>query len=256
MILQRQLALPFPHAPHYDAEDFCAAPSNEAALTWLARTAEWPGGRLAVWGEEGSGKTHLLHLWTRRTGAHRIEGATLRGVPRLPPRNGTAGGLAIDDADAASDEPALLHLMNAMAEAGRPLLLAGRTPPARWRVRLPDLASRLRALTAVGLRPPEDDLLRTLLARLLSDRQLTIAEPLQSWLLLHLPRRPAALREAVARLDRAALAAGGRVGRPLAAAVVAELADEPAPGGADDGATDDVFASQGATASPSAPALI
>jgi hypothetical protein len=38
---------------------------------------------------------------------------------------------------------------------------------------------------------------------------------------LHLPRSQGAIREVVARLDRAALAAGGRVTRTLAQAVAA-----------------------------------
>jgi chromosomal replication initiation ATPase DnaA len=46
----------------------------------------------------------------------------------------------------------------------------------------------------------------------------------QEFLLAHLPRTPAALQEAAARLDRAALASGGRVTRALAAAVVDEMA--------------------------------
>ena len=61
-----------------------------------------------------------------------------------------AGPLAIDDADTAP-ELALLHLLNAAAEAGFPVLLTGRSPPARWHIALPDLASRLRAATAVEI---------------------------------------------------------------------------------------------------------
>ena len=137
----------------------------------------------------------------------------------MPP----AGGVALDDADAMAEEPALLHLLNAAREAGLPVLLAARTPPARWPVRLPDLASRLRAVTAVEILPPEESLLRALLLRLLADRQLAVRPDLQDWLLLRLPRSPAALREAVARLDRAALAAGGAVTRPIAAGVVAAM---------------------------------
>jgi hypothetical protein len=44
-------------------------------------------------------------------------------------------------------------------------------------------------------------------------------------MLLRLPRHPAALREAAARLDRAALAAGGGVTRTLAEAVVAAVVE-------------------------------
>ncbi len=45
-------------------------------------------------------------------------------------------------------------------------------------------------------------------------------EPVQDWLLLRLPRDPAALREAAARLDQAALAAGRRVTQAIAADVL------------------------------------
>jgi chromosomal replication initiation ATPase DnaA len=220
-----QLVLPFPHQPDFAASDFITAPSNAAALAWLDRTADWPGGRLALWGEAGRGKTHLLHRWADGRGARLLSGPALTGLPELPEvQLPGVGGVALDDADMAAEETALLHLLNAAAEAGLPVLLAGRTPPARWPVRLPDLASRLRAITAVEIGPPEDSLLRALLARLLSDRQLAVAEGVQDYLLTRLPRTPAALADAVRRLDRYALATGGAVTRALSAMVLAEIA--------------------------------
>ena len=188
------------------------------AAAWLARPAIWPGGRLALWGNEGVGKTHLLHGWAARTGARFLDGPALRAAWPLQ-------ALAIDDADLADDAP-LLHVLNAAAEAGQPVLLAARTPPGRWRTDLPDLRSRLRAITAIELPPGDDAFLRTLLERLLSDRQLVVTPSVQDWLLVHLPRTPGAVREAVARLDRAALAAGRAVTRGLAAQAVAELLDD------------------------------
>jgi hypothetical protein len=50
---------------------------------------------------------------------------------------------------------------------------------------------------------------------------LRVAPDLQAWLLARLPREAAALAEAVARLDRAALAAGGPVTRALARSALA-----------------------------------
>jgi chromosomal replication initiation ATPase DnaA len=211
----RQLPLPFLFAPQFDAGEIIAAPSNADALAWLGRTAEWPQRRLALWGEAGSGKSHLLHRWAARSHGVVLPGPGLRLVPPTAP-------LAIDDADAAPERP-LLHVLNAAAEAGLPVLLAGATPPARWPIALPDLASRLRAVTAVEIRSAEDTLLRALLARLLAERQIAVAEPVQDWLRLRLPRTAAAMREAAARLDRAALAAGGRVTRALAGEVLADM---------------------------------
>lgn len=213
-----QFPLPFPHQPSYRTDEFLRAESNEAALSWLDRVADWPGGQLALWGEAGCGKTHLLHVWTGRIGAALQAGASLPAIPELRP----GGGLAIDDADRAAEEP-LLHVLNAAREARLPVLLAAALPPARWNVRLPDLASRLRAITAVQIGAAEDSLLEALLRRLVADRQLDLSAALQDWLRRRLPRSPAALREAVGRLDHAALAAGGRISRTLAADVLQDL---------------------------------
>lgn len=213
----RQLPLPLPHRPRYGA-DFLPAASNAAARRWLGRVEQWPQRRLALWGEAGTGKTHLLHRWATEHGATLLTGDAPAGHSVLPTR-----ALALDDADRCADEPALLHLLNSFAEAGVAVLLAAREPPARWPVRLPDLASRLRAIQAVPIEPPDDGLLRALLARLLAERQLQVPPALQDWLLLRLPRSAAAMREAAARLDAAALAAGGRVTRGIAAAELADL---------------------------------
>ncbi len=211
-----QLPLPFPHDPVYDARAFLAAESNHNAMTWLARMADWPDRRLALWGQAGCGKTHLLRLWARQTGAVRLAGQTLRVMQELPDQ----GAIAVDDADTAAPDTALLHLLNSARDRGLIVLMTGRTAPSRWPARLPDLSSRLRAVTAVEIRPPDDDLLRALLRRLLADRQLAVPQPVQDWLLLHLPRTPAALRDAVARLDRASLAFGTAITRPFAAGLL------------------------------------
>jgi chromosomal replication initiation ATPase DnaA len=149
------------------------------------------------------------------TGATLLAGTLLALPP--PPRP-----IAIDDADAAS-ERLLLHVLNTCRETALPVLLAAREAPARWACALPDLASRLRAMPAVQLRPAEEALLRALFDHLARERQMRVAPHLRDWLLLRLPRSQAAVREAVARLDHASLAAGGRVTRGLALAVVASL---------------------------------
>jgi hypothetical protein len=65
--------------------------------------------------------------------------------------------------------------------------------------------------------------LRMLFARLLAERQVPVSRALQDWLLLRLPRSPAILREAVARLHRAFLVGRGRVTRALARIVLDDL---------------------------------
>jgi chromosomal replication initiation ATPase DnaA len=210
-----QLLLPFPHAPGYDPRDFVPAASNQEALAWL--DTDWPDRRLALWGPGGCGKSHLLHIWAERTGARELTGATLtdRALRELDAMPANAA-LALDEADTVASEPLLLHLLNMARDRGLQVLLAARSAPSRWPVMLPDLSSRLRAVTAVEIRPPGDDLLAALLAHLLSDRQLSVAPQVQTWLLTRLPRSPAALRQAVVMLDRASLESGKAISQRFA----------------------------------------
>ncbi len=210
-----QLRLPFTRAERYTDAGFLRAGSNQAALAWLARPEDWPDGRLVLWGPEGCGKTHLLHVWAAQQ-------AAVLSAPDGPPTK----PVAIDNAEHAP-ERGLLHLLNAAAEAGLPVLLTARRAPARWDIALPDLASRLRAATAVEIRPPEDSLLRNLLASQLAERQLRVDETVQDWLIARLERTPAAIRDAVNRLDAASLATSGRFTQRQAAAVLVGLDDAP-----------------------------
>lgn len=217
----RQLTLPFAELTQlYAEEDFCPAPSNAAAREWLARPQAWSNGRLVLWGEAGCGKTHLLHVWAQAHGAKIITGTALRGLLR------PQGPVAVDDADLAPEPTALLHLLNAAAEADVPVLLASRQPPVRMGYKLADLTSRLRASASIEIRAPEDELLEALLTRLAAARQLSLPIAARNLLLLHLPRAPAYYREAVARLDRLAMDRGVRITRAMAAEVAAEITAE------------------------------
>ncbi len=221
----KQLTLPFADEQNYAAEDFCPAPSNTAAREWLQRPDAWSNGRLILWGEAGCGKTHLLHIWAQAQNAEivdtaRLNSITLHGLRRVE------RPIALDDADLVPDPQALLHLLNMAAEAGQPVLLAARLPPARMAYKLADLTSRLRAAQAVEIRQSEDELLEQLLTKLAAQHQLTLSIPVRNTLLLHLPRAPAFYREAVARLNRAGFDRGSRISRNLALEVATGLTQD------------------------------
>jgi chromosomal replication initiation ATPase DnaA len=238
---QLALALSVPVSRH--RADLIEDSSNAEALAWLDRPGDWPLGRFAIHGPAGVGKSHMLAAMAEARGWAMLDATALRGLPALP-----GSGVVLDDADCAAEEAALFHLINLCAEHGAHLLMAGRSAPARWPVALSDLASRLRATAAAGIGPPSDALLGALLAKLFADRQLRVTSDLQSWLLTRLPREAAALAEAVARLDRAALAARVPVTRGLARAVL---------GGWDGfAAANDGFEASAPGASPALPALL
>jgi len=88
---------------------------------------------------------------------------------------------------------------------------------------LPDLASRLRAMPAIGIEPPDDALLAAVLVKHFADRQLRIMPAVIGYLVPRMERSFAMAAALAARLDELALAAGIPVGIPLARRALAEL---------------------------------
>jgi chromosomal replication initiation ATPase DnaA len=222
-----QLAFELGHPTSTSEVDFQVADGNREAAAWIGRWPDWPARGLVIHGPPGAGKSHLLAVWRRRTGALAVDAES------LPPASGAPTvardvAVAIDDADriaGGSAEVALLHLYNRVVEAEGWLLLTGREPPSRWPLGLPDLASRLKALPAVALAPPDDALLAAVLVKLFADHQLTVSEEVVTLLLSRMERSFAAARETVAALDAASLAEQRKIDKAL----VRELTGERRP---------------------------
>lgn len=223
----RQLPLDLPHRPALGGGDFLVAPCNAEAVAWLDRWPDWPAPALALHGPGGCGKTHLGHVWQVRSGAIFIDAPEL-AVDRLPMLVSASGAVILDGAERA-EERALLHLYNLVAERGGHVLLIANEPPARWATALADLRSRLLAAPAVAVAAPDEALLGALLVKLFADRQLAVGADVIAYLLPRLERSFEAARQAVARLDAAALAAHRRITVPLVRQVLAgdAAADQP-----------------------------
>ncbi len=220
--MARQLAFDLPGAPSLRREDFMVTAANANALRSLEGWADWPGGKLALIGPPGSGKSHLVGIWAAETGATVLAGAALcnADIPTLA----ETGRVAVEGAAAVAGAPeaerALLHLHNHLLAGGGRLLLTSATAPARWPVDLPDLASRLAATATAHLEPPDDALLAAVLVKLFADRQIVVPPAVVGYLVARMERSLAAARDLVARLDRRALAEHRRIGLQLAAEVL------------------------------------
>lgn len=186
--------------------------SNRAAVEALEAWPNLIGGVLALSGPRGSGKTRVATAWAERTGAHILMGAEadtadlseLEGQPVL-----------LDRADQASDET-LFHLINLAQAPGGALLLVARTAPSQWTRQLPDLRSRLDAITTLAIEAPDDPILAAILEARFAERGIRPAPDVIPYLLFRIERSADAAAEVVDQLD----AAGGPVNRTTARQVL------------------------------------
>lgn len=217
----RQLVLDLAARPALGRSDFFVSPANALALAHVDAWPAWPGRRLAVAGPEGSGKTHLAHVWAARSGARLIGAEELPGLDIGAVAEDAA--FVVEDADGLwgpAAEEMLFHLCNRLAARGS-LLVTGREPPSRWPIRLPDLASRLAVAPVARLELPDDDLLAALLCKLFGDRQLVVAPEVVRYLAVRIDRAFSAAERVVAAIDLAGLAERRAISLRLAGEVLA-----------------------------------
>jgi len=214
----RQGVLNLPVEPQFEPADFLVSDSNRAAFDLIERWPDWPARAVIIEGPVGSGKTHLAHLWCRRSGAMLVpvDTAALADPAALPVI------VAVDDAERA-DERALLHLYNLTLERGGSLLLTLPAPSAALTIGLADLASRLRSLPVASIASPDDRLLASVLVKHFADRQLRVAPAVFAYLLPRIERSFAAAAAVAARLDQLALERRQKVTIKLAREALAEF---------------------------------
>ncbi|MEA2935109.1 MAG: hypothetical protein QOD74_1755 [Variibacter sp.] len=218
----RQLALDLPHAESFAREDFLEADCNANALALIEAWPDWASRSVALVGPKGSGKSHLAAIWAETAGARFLAARALAEADLA--QSLATGALVVEDLQAnAFDERSLFHLLNLAREEDAFLLLTSAVEPASLPVTIADLGSRLRALPAVLLGAPDDDLLHAVLVKLFFDRQLQPDPGLISFLLTRIERSLAGAKKAVAQLDSEAL----RLGRPVTRMLAAQLFSTP-----------------------------
>lgn len=214
-----QLRLEWPAQDDLSAGSFVASPANAPAESAISAWRDWPGGAFALVGPAGAGKSHLAAIWAQQNGAARLK----------PGAESPHGDVALyEDADRSLDDSLMFSLINAAMHGSlEGVLFTARTRPVNWPAKMPDLVSRLRALSFVELMPPGEAELAQILSKLLRDRHVRPRRRLIDYLLRRMERSPGGARDLLARLDGAAAARGERINLALAREYFSGQADGP-----------------------------
>jgi DnaA family protein len=191
----QQLVLNIGPAAEPDFDNFVAGPNAEAlaAVRNLAAGATREA-VLYLWGERGSGRTHLLR-------------AAARANPAL---------LIADDVEKLDDpgQQRVFAAINAARQGEPPVLAAGGQPPAQLVLR-EDLRTRLAWGLVYQLKPLGDDDKASHLRAEAARRGLRLPDEVLAYLLTRLPRDLASLTGVLEALDRYSLSTHRPVTVPL-----------------------------------------
>lgn len=201
---------------------------NQAAIE-AARTLA-RGQTLYVWGQAGSGRTHLLRAFAAaHSGSYlhaQRDGTAIAELVDHPPAHDQA--IAIDDIDLASDATltAVFRLYNLWRERGSAadglsLIVSGHCAPLQMQCR-EDLRSRLGWGPVYRLMPLSDDQKMAALTRFAAEQGIPLGIEVVRWLLTHGPRDIRILFDWIAALDRYSLTTHRVITLPLLKSMLAE----------------------------------
>jgi DnaA family protein len=228
---REQLALNLRLRDASSFENYVAARNREAverlqrSVQTLGNTPHLPASWLVLWGEPGTGKTHLLEAACR---AAQEQGYAPLYVPLAEQARLTTALLedaeqaplvCVDDVDAvagdAAWEAALFALYERLRAHGGMLVLAARISPAAIGLKLADLATRLAAGLVYQLQPLTDAEKVAALRLRAQRRGLEMTEEVANYLLTRFPRDMHSLFALLDKLDSATLAAQRRLTIPF-----------------------------------------
>ncbi len=201
--MTRQLPLDLDASDRWSRDHFVADAALTAVLDIVLSPQTWIAPHLVVLGPEGSGKTHIGHMFADIHDAIFLTATrtTTLDIGALQDR-----AYVVDDAESAS-QANLFHLNNHTLATSKPLLLLTRTQPRAWPITVPDLASRLYAMRVITVPEPDDALLRDILMHLFARRAISPSPDAVDFIMKRIDRSVGAVQKTVTELE---YYAGGR----------------------------------------------
>ncbi|WP_250463175.1 DnaA regulatory inactivator Hda [Caballeronia sp. GAFFF2] len=227
--MQRQLTLDLGTPPPATFDNFFAASNHELVTRLRELEGALAAGPVAdrtfyIWGEAGSGRSHLLHalVYEANGRARFLSPQSALNAFGFDPR---VTLYAVDDCDGLSpaQQIALFNLFNEVrAYPASALVATGNVAPMQLVVR-EDLRTRLGWGLVFHLLPLADDAKASVLRHAARERGIVLAEGVPAYLLTHFRRDMPSLMALLDELDRFSLEKKRAVTMPLLRTVLARF---------------------------------
>jgi chromosomal replication initiation ATPase DnaA len=201
-----QLTFRFPFKTNYFEEDFYVAANNFNAYKLIESWPNWPGKNINIFGPSGCGKTHLANIFNKRIDSYILKASEINDqiVPKLRLKN----FVIIDEYDNNINEKLFYSVLNQSFQVDQYIVVSSKKPIKKINVKLNDLKSRLDSFIDIGIDLPTDDLIRVILTKTFSDKQIKIEIKLLEYILKNIDRSYEEVFRFIDNVDTLSLSAG------------------------------------------------
>ena len=202
-----QLVFKFPFKTKYYEQDYYVSSNNFSAYRLIESWPNWPGKWLNIFGPKGCGKTHLSNILKKKINvvymidAKNINNETISKFEKLD-------CLIIDNYAKNIDEKIFYSILNQSKQSDSYLLINSILPLGNIEFDLKDLRSRTESFVNLGIELPTDDLLRVIISKSFSDRQIDITPKISEYIIKNIERSYEKVFKFIKEIDDLSLSSG------------------------------------------------
>jgi chromosomal replication initiation ATPase DnaA len=202
-----QLIFKFPFSKKYYKQDFFVSNNNFPAYKLIEEWPTWPGKWLNIFGASGSGKTHLAKILEKKINkiklidAKNVDDGIIRDL-------NTIDCLIIDSFENNIEENLLYSILNESKQLENYILINSTTSIKNINFDLKDLKSRINSFLYIGIELPTDDLLKVIISKTFSDKQVNINPKISDYIINNVERSYEKLFKFLKDVDEMSLSTG------------------------------------------------
>ena len=201
-----QLIFKFPFKTNYYEEDFYVSTNNFSAYKLIESWPQWSSRYVNIFGPSGCGKTHLANIFKKKINSFFIKASELNNssLPLIKLKE----CLIIDDYQNNIKEKLFYSVLNQSHQSNQYVIVNSLKPIKLLKIELNDLKSRFDNFIDIGIDLPTDDLIRVILTKNFSDKQVNIEAKLLEYVLKNIDRSYEDIFDLIDKLDSLSLSAG------------------------------------------------
>ena len=201
-----QLTFKFPFKTNYFEEDFYVSKNNFSAYKLIESWPKWSSRYVNIFGPSGCGKTHLANIFKKKINSFFIKASELSNNSLSLIKLKEC--LIIDEYQNNIEEKLFYSMLNQCHQSNQYIIVNSLKPIKTFVIELNDLKSRFDSFIDIGIDLPTDDLIRVILTKNFSDKQVKIEAKLLEYILKNIHRSYEDIFDLIDKVDTLSLSTG------------------------------------------------
>jgi chromosomal replication initiation ATPase DnaA len=205
--LMSQLVFKFPFKKRYYEQDFYVSNNNFSVYKLIESWPNWPGKWLNIFGSTGSGKTHLSKILQEKI--EKIKLIEAKDVTnKIIDDLNNFDCIIIDSYQNNIDENLFYSILNESKQLDNYIVINSTPPIKDSTFRLKDLQSRINSFVYIGIELPTDDLLKVIISKSFSDKQINLSPKISEYIIKNVERSYEKMFKFLKDIDELSLSTG------------------------------------------------